>query len=548
MFKNQSIIAVDLTPVLPGGENGGAKVFVLELLNRLAKIAKDTQFILLTNELSHEELSILDRINMQRMMILSKKKKQIMSSRFKNLALNLFPHLSKRVQYAVYNLGYKVHVYLKRGKITNTLLRDIGANLLFCPFTAPTYSEFGIPTVCVIYDLQFKTYPEFFTTQDVIHRENTFNAACRHATVLTAISEYSRNSALANSNIKPEYIRTIYLRMAQRVKSCKKKINILEHYRLLPKRYLIYPANFWKHKNHEMLLTAFAIACCEALPEDIKLVLTGAPGERQEWLIKASHCMGLGDRVCFQGYLPTDDLVTLIGYSAGVIFPSLYEGFGIPIIEAMALGVPVACSNTTSLPEVAGNAAILFDPRVPKQISRAITDIVKNEVLREDLIQAGKKRSVNFLDGDKMAREYWEIFQYAIKNKNNANQINGVYHDGWIGSCLSIQIAPAEKKQTIEIEFSAPEWLPQKKLIVETIRDGNQKTDSLLLKRGSNRVLSLTINPSGEILRINITPTFRPNRSGHGNDQRKLSAKLKRCGIVRFDGEYIELFPHETVI
>lgn len=547
MSRKIDVIAVDLTPILPGGENGGAKVFVIELLKRLAKIARQTQFVLLTNAVSHEELSILDHPNMRRMMVISKKTNHIIRSRFnKYLALTIFPYFPSRIQRAVSVLGNKVHFCLKRWETTSTLLHKIGADLLFCPFTAPTYFEFGIPTVCTIYDLQFKTYPEFFTTQDVISRENAFSEACRKANVLTAISEYSRSSTLKNSNLNPNNIRTIYLRIAQRVEACKKKY-ILNDCDLAPKRYLIYPANFWKHKNHEMLLAAFGIACKEAIPEDIKLVFTGTPGERQKWLEKAVYNMRIKERVLFKGYIPTEDLASLIRNSAGVIFPSLYEGFGLPVIEAMVLGVPVACSNTTSLPEVAGNAAILFDPRIPNQIAKAIVDLVKNNKLRKKLIQAGKNRSVEFLEGDRMAREYWELFQYALKSIDYENQISGAYNDGWASHCLSIKVAPAEGKQKLEIEFSVPDWLPQKNLIVRAIRHGKRKADSLVLMRGTDAILTLPIDSSGECLKMKIAPTFVPARSGHGNDHRELSTRIKRCGIVRCSGEYVELYPHKAI-
>src|SRR5262249_26509 len=139
---------------------------------------------------------------------------------------------------------------------------------------------------------------------------------------------------------------------------------------LAPQRYVLYPANFWKHKNHEMLFTAFGMACADAgLDKDIKLVCTGAPGARQQWLIEAARAMNLQDRILFPGFLPTAELARLLANCRGVVFPSLYEGFGLPVIEAMAASVPVACSNTTSLPEVAADATILFDPRVPADIA-----------------------------------------------------------------------------------------------------------------------------------------------------------------------------------
>ncbi|MFZ3042146.1 MAG: glycosyltransferase family 1 protein, partial [Thiobacillus sp.] len=153
----------------------------------------------------------------------------------------------------------------------------------------------------------------------------------------------------------------------------------------------IYPANFWKHKNHEMLLTAFGMACHDGLAADIKLVCTGAPGARQEWLVSAARAMNLGERVLFPGYLPETELAALMAQCRGVVFPSLYEGFGLPVIEAMAAGVPVACGNTTSLPEVAAGAAIMCDPRVPTQIAEAILTLVEDDTTRIQLIKAGLK-------------------------------------------------------------------------------------------------------------------------------------------------------------
>ena len=539
-------IAVDLTPILPGGENGGAKIFVLELLRRLAEIAPQTQFILLTQAASHAELATLDRPNMWRVMVVGPVVANTLRPRLLGLGSRLLPHFPARLRGVVNRLGFKLNTALKRGG-SGALLRDMGVDLLFCPFTAPTYFDPGIPTVCTIYDLQYKTYPEFFAAEDVAHRERTFIEACRRAAALTAISDYSQDSAITHGNLDPQRIRTIHLRMAQRIApEVENGKAILDHLGLVPQRYLVYPANFWKHKNHEMLLTAFGIASHEGLSSDIKLVCTGAPGARQAWLMSAARNMNLGDRILFPGYLPNAELAALMADSNGVVFPSLYEGFGLPVIEAMAAGVPVACSNTTSLPEVAAEAAILFDPRVPTQIAQAMISLVDNDALRARLIQAGLQRAAEFSDTERMAREYWDLFQYALSNEKYENLLTGTYADGWAGPRMSIQVAPEANTQTLELEFSAPEWLPQSPITIQTTLRGNPQGDPLVLQRGTSAVLSLALEAVGGCYEVVFTPTFVPAQSGHGDDQRELSVILQRCGIVRADGEYIELFPEKV--
>lgn len=536
---------MDLTPVLPGGENGGAKIFVLELLRRLAEIAPNTQFVLLTQTASHEELAIMDRSNMRRQMVVGPVIANGLRPRLMGLAARLLPHLPVRLRSAVSRLGYKLNTALKRSG-SGSLVRDMGVDLLFCPFTAPTYFELGIPTVCTIYDLQYKTYPEFFATEDVAHRERTFIEASRRATALTAISDYSRDSAITHGSLDPARIRTIHLRMAQRiVPGVGHDKAILSRLGLASQRYLVYPANFWKHKNHEMLLAAFGMACHEGLPADIKLVCTGAPGARQAWLMSAGRTMNLGDRVLFPGYLPNAELAALMANCIGVVFPSLYEGFGLPVIEAMAAGVPVACSNTTSLPEVAADAAILFDPRVPTQIAQAIISLVEDEALRARLVQAGLQRAAEFSDSTRMAREYWELFQSALAGACHENLLTGVYADGWAGPSLHIQLVPSECAQTLDFELAAPRGFPQRKLTVQAYRDGKPHAGRFVIRQGEDTVVSLPVDQNGGIYEIRISPAFRPALSGAGVDQRELTAMVRRCGIVCADGEYIALFPEK---
>jgi glycosyltransferase involved in cell wall biosynthesis len=166
-----------------------------------------------------------------------------------------------------------------------------------------------------------------------------------------------------------------------------------------------------------MLLTALGIARAEGLAADIQLLCTGAPGARQQWLARAAASMGLGTIALFPGFLPEAELAVVMAGCLGVVFPSLFEGFGMPVIEAMAAGVPVACADTTSLPEVAAGAAILFDPRSPADIARALVALASDAPLRQRLVAAGLARAQDFTDTAGMAQDYLELFDHAVAGR-----------------------------------------------------------------------------------------------------------------------------------
>jgi glycosyltransferase involved in cell wall biosynthesis len=405
------VIAIDLTPVLPGGDNGGAKVFALELIRGLSLSAPQIQFVLLTQAASHDELSCMDSKNVQRKLVIGSQDSAGSPARAHTAYRNLTGYLPSLVRRQFARVAYDTNRLLKRSA-SRSVLRQIGADLLFCPFTAPTYYEAGIPTVCTVYDVQFATYPQFFEADDLAHRRSTFLDACRKATTLVAISTFSRNSAITCGCLPPEKIRTILLRMAMRVQSSPKneRHSLLDRFGLEPQKYLLYPANFWRHKNHEMLLTAFGISCADGLPPDVKLVLTGSPGTRQDFVHAAVKALGLKGRVVFPGYVSNAELAALLVGARGMIFPSLYEGFGLPLLEAMAAEVPVGCGNIASMPEVTGDAAILFDPKKPFDIANAIVKLVLDEDMRQHLIEKGRTRAAQFSDTNRMVDEYWKVF------------------------------------------------------------------------------------------------------------------------------------------
>src|SRR5207302_1715891 len=176
---------------------------------------------------------------------------------------------------------------------------------------------------------------------------------------------------------------------------------LLERLGVRSRRFLLYPANAWPHKNHRVLIEAFAQFRRSAPDSDLALVCTGAPGVAAHELAALGMRVAPGGSFAFAGYLPQEEFVALLQRCRGLIFPSLYEGFGLPVLEAMAYGKPVLCSNVTSLPEVAGDAAIYFDPSDPGQIAAAI-DVLRDTDRITNLLRRGRPRAVRFGDGRRM--------------------------------------------------------------------------------------------------------------------------------------------------
>lgn len=416
-------VVVDVTPVLPGGANGGAKHFVLELLGGLAAAEPGARFVLLTHASSHEELSVLDGPNVRRVLAVGapasegsgQAARPGMARGLRSLYGRGYPLLPAMARRGVARLAYQANGWLKRGRGSGVATR-LGADVLFCPFTAPTFHERGIPTLCTVYDLQFATYPQFFDDADFAYRRSVMLDAARKATMLAAISDFTRDAAIEYTGIEHARIETVYLRMAGRFAHVgADQSRPLSELGLEPGGYLLYPANFWRHKQHEMLLTAFGMACRSGLPSGVRLVLTGAPGARQEFLAGAARALGLGGRVIFPGYLDDAELAVLLEHAHGLVFPSLYEGFGLPVLEAMAAGVPVACSNSTALAEIAADAAFLFDPRKPAAVSRALLSLAMDGAVREDLVVRGRDRARAFSDRERMIADYRRLLAQVIR-------------------------------------------------------------------------------------------------------------------------------------
>lgn len=418
-------IAVDLTPVLPGGENGGAKPLALDVVRGLAALRPQWSFVLLTNWRAHDELAVLEAANIRRVCVVQQPQ-QSHSAPSSAPAEPLTTKARRWLEGRVAPLLPPKMIAAARSPYRRALrqfnqsplLPQLGASLLLCPFTAPFYAHRSIPTVCVVLDLQFASYPQFFTREQLIERETHLMMACETASVLITISRYVQQTIVDFAHVAEDKIRVIgAVAQPAQVPRASRWGPLRDRLGLEEQRYFLFPANFWLHKNHEMLVTAFAMLSRAGQAQDWKLVFTGAPGERQDELRTMVERIGMSGSIVFAGFLSGEELQSVLRHSGALVFPSLYEGFGMPVIEAMRAGVPVLCSDRTALPEVAGGAALLFDPRNPFAIAEAMRQVIEELALREELRKKAFHR-VDTLDASSStAQAYLDVVESVLRER-----------------------------------------------------------------------------------------------------------------------------------
>jgi glycosyltransferase involved in cell wall biosynthesis len=176
---------------------------------------------------------------------------------------------------------------------------------------------------------------------------------------------------------------------------------------------MYYPAATWPHKNHKMFLGALKIMKYR-YGFDGQLVLSGIAMQTNNDILKEIIRLGLQEDVVVLGYLPQEDLPCLYNLARMMVFPSLYEGFGIPLVEAMACGCPIACSNVTSIPEVVGDAALTFDPYSVEEMAEKVWRVWNDDVLRQEMNLKGLGRVKRF-SWDNMARQTIAVYEKTLK-------------------------------------------------------------------------------------------------------------------------------------
>lgn len=290
------------------------------------------------------------------------------------------------------------------------LIRRSGVDVVHFPGSSMNPLEIGVASVLTLHDLQHRRFPEHFEPGDIENRERWWAAAARRAERVVVGTRFGAADLTAAWQVPPERI-AVAPYPVQPVffePPSTRQLAATRRRHGVRGRFLLYPAGAWAHKNHARLVRAFA----RARLGEVQLLFTGMPQAPATLAALVDACDLTGLVRCL-GRVDVPDLRALYALAAGVVFPSLYEGWGMPVSEAMASGAPVACSAATSLPEVAGDAALLFDPTDEAAIAEALRRLVTDDGARGDLIRRGHARA-DALRGEAFARRIVDVYLDTI--------------------------------------------------------------------------------------------------------------------------------------
>jgi glycosyltransferase involved in cell wall biosynthesis len=274
----------------------------------------------------------------------------------------------------------------------------------------------SLPTIYNPHDLQHLHYPQFFTPSQIAWRETMYRAGCYLAHTVVVGSDWVKQDVVCHYRVdlgKLQVIPWAPSTQAYPAPSSNMLSVVKEKYQL-PRSFAFYPAMTWEHKNHLRLLEALAyLRDRDGLI--VHLVCTGSRNPDFWPRIEESlRMLKLDSQVQFLGMVPGEDLRAIYRLAQFVVVPTLFEAASGPVFEAWEERIPVACSTVTSLPEQAGDAALLFDPFSVESISNAVRCLVTDEHLRSTLVRKGEKRLLDF-SWQRTAKAYRAVYRRAAR-------------------------------------------------------------------------------------------------------------------------------------
>jgi glycosyltransferase involved in cell wall biosynthesis len=350
-------VGISLLTLSPG-DSGGSETYARQLISALGRV-KTHEYVVLVPARARDAADGLPAVEVRD------------------------PPVGKRGPIRIFTMALAA----RRTKAVTSQVAEF--DVLHYPLTVPSPGT-QAPTVVTLHDTQHRDLPEFFGPARRSFRRLAYDRAARSAAAVVVTSEFVRGRAVELLELDPTRVHVVPHAIDHSV------FNVADEER---EPMLLYPARPWPHKNHTRLFEAFALLR-ETRPQ-LRLVLTGGGLERLEPLPEGVESLGT---------VTPEHLASLYRRAACLVYPSLYEGFGLPVLEAMACGCPVAASDVGAIPEVAGEAAVLFDPTDVEAMAAAIVD-ADNQ--RERLTPLGLTRAASYT-WDETARRHEDVYRGAL--------------------------------------------------------------------------------------------------------------------------------------
>jgi glycosyltransferase involved in cell wall biosynthesis len=284
-------------------------------------------------------------------------------------------------------------------------------------FTVPFFAP--CPVVVTVHDLAYLAYPEYCQDVTVSYLSRRLPIALKKTSAVITPSDFVKYESIQYFDLPPAKIYPVHHGVSSEFKvlpenaliKARKGLGLQEHF-------FLFVGTIEPRKNLTILIKAFERAIAQGL--DYYLVLAGTKGWKCEDIYTLPRQLGLEHRVLFLDYVPDGLLPPLYNVATAFVYPSLYEGFGMPVLEAMACGTPVISSNTSSLPEVVGEAGILVDPLDINGLTSAMILLAKDAELRRGFTQKGLERAASF-SWERTAKETIGVYEAALKSAKERN-------------------------------------------------------------------------------------------------------------------------------
>jgi glycosyltransferase involved in cell wall biosynthesis len=299
--------------------------------------------------------------------------------------------------------------FLRLGFDLPRMLRRDRPDLLHVQYTAPLLCP--VPVVASVHDVSFLEHPEYFTRSRAWQLRCTVKRTVRNAVRVFTASEFSKSSIVRAYGLDPDKVLVTPYAVSPSFHTMSRQTarrwTASMYGFTFP--FILSVGDLQPRKNYCSLIKAFQELVAAFPHLGHHLVLVGKETWFSDTVRAAARMSGVGDRIHFTGFVEDEDLLRLYGACEMFVYPSYYEGFGIPILEAMACGRAVACSNTSAMPEVADSAALLFDPYSVPEIVRAMRDLLLDSELRMRMERLGSHRATLF-SWEQTARQTLEAY------------------------------------------------------------------------------------------------------------------------------------------